>query len=633
VKPLLGTIVVKNMGGGGSSLGAASVARSRPDGYTILLSGSSTHITEALLKNRPLYDPLNDLEPISNIAISPFGLAINPCVPRKMTNMLDLQNQVRRVCPLAVAAIAISLLIPQTANAQTPPHDLVLRNARIVDGSGKPVYRGDVAISGDVIAAIAPRIEGGAKRVIDVGNQVVAPGFIDVHTHVLIRRGIFEHPTADNYVRQGVTTVIEGPDGRSPVPIAPLLRQLAALPKSINIGTYIGQGSVRTAVMGRVDRPASPEELDKMRTLVERGMRDGAFGLSSGLMYVPGTFTPFTELVELAKVAGRLGGHYQSHIRDEGSRVVEAVREAIAVGEQGGLPTQVTHHKTAGRANWGRSVETLRLIDQARARGVDATIDQYPYDASGGGILSGILPTWVLEGGREAVHRRLKDGVQRAKIKEEVTGIIRRRGGPDYLAKIVISHCQWDESLGGKTLADLARLRGKSAGPQDGAEVTLWIADQGDCEKVLRNNMSEADIERILKHPATMVASDGEIPAGLGDPNAGPTHPRSYGTFARVLGVYVRERKLITLEEAVRKMSSFPAQRLGLRDRGSMHTGMKADLVVFDPARVRDAATYDKSHQYAEGIPLVIVNGQVVFENNAMTPARPGRVLYGPAKE
>jgi len=462
---------------------------------------------------------------------------------------------------------------------------------------------------------------------------VVAPGFIDVHTHVLMRRGIFEHPTADNYVRQGVTTVIEGPDGRSPVPIAPVLRQLAMLPKSVNIGTFIGQGSVRAAVMGRVDRPASPEELDKMRALVERGMRDGAFGLSSGLMYVPGTFTPLTELVELAKVAGRLGGHYQSHIRSQSDHVVEAVREAIAVGEQGGLPTQVTHHVTAGRPNWGKSVETLRLIEQARGRGVDATIDQYPYDASGGGIQTGFFPTWVLEGGRNAELKRLKDGAQRAKIKNEVARIIRLRGGQDYLARIVISRCPWDEQLAGKTLADIARLRGKSAGPEDGAEAVLWIAEEGDCEKVLRNNMSEADIERILRHPATMIASDGEIPAGLGDPSASPTHPRSYGTFPRVLGVYVRERKLITLEEAVRKMSSLPAQRLGLRDRGSIRTGMKADLVVFDPARVRDKATYDNSHQYAEGIPLVIVNGEVVFENNAMTPARPGRVVYGPAKQ
>jgi N-acyl-D-amino-acid deacylase len=523
-----------------------------------------------------------------------------------------------------VVVLWVSFFLP--ASAQIPTYDLVLRNARIVDGSGGPAYRGDVALHGDAIAQIASSIPDSAKRVIDVGGQVLAPGFIDVHTHVL-RHGIFEHPTADNYVRQGVTSVIEGPDGHSPVPLAPLLKRLTALPKSLNIGTFIGQGSVRTAVMGQVNRPASREELDKMRSLVERGMRDGAFGLSSGLEYVPGTFTPFAEIVELAKVAGRLGGHYQSHIRNQGGRVVEAVREAIAVGEQGGLPTQVTHH-VISQKNSGKSVETLRLIDEARARGVDATIDQFPYDASGGRLL---LPTWALEGGRESVLKRIRDPVLRTKIKTEVARIFRLQGGRDYLAKIVISHCQWDETLAGKTLADVARLHGKNAGPEDGAEAALWIAEQGDCEKVVRNAWSEADIVRILKHPATMIASDGQIPAELGDPNAGPTHPRSYGTFARVLGVYVRERKIITLEEAVRKMSSFPAQRLGLRDRGLIRTGMKADLVVFDPARVRDSATYDKPHQYAEGIPIVIVNGEIIFENGITTASRPGKVLYGPA--
>jgi N-acyl-D-amino-acid deacylase len=528
-----------------------------------------------------------------------------------------------------VGALWVSFFLP--ASAQIPTYDLVLRNARIVDGSGGPAYRGDVALRGDTIVQIASSIVEPAKRVIDVGGQVLAPGFIDVHTHVRWRRAIFEHPTADNYVRQGVTTVIEGPDGSSPVPLAPFLRQLAALPKSVNIGTFIGQGSVRAAVMGRVDRPASPEELNKMRALVEQGMRDGAFGLSSGLTYVPGIFTSFAEIVELAKVAGRLGGHYQSHIRSYADHVVEAVREAIAVGEQAGLPTQVTHHQTAGRVNWGKSVETLRLVDQARARGVDVTLDQYPYDASGGSIQTGIFPTWALEGGRDSVLKRLRDDALRAKLKDEVARTIGRRGGQDYLAKIVISHCPWDESLAGKTLADVARLRGKSASPEDGAEATLWIAEQGNCEKILRNQMSEADIVRILKHPATMIASDGEIPAGLGDPNAGAVHPRSYGTFARVLGLYARERRIITLEEAVRKMSSFPAQRLGLRDRGSIRPGMKADLVVFDPARVRDAANYDNPHQYAEGIPIVIINGEVVFENGTMTAARPGKVLYGPA--
>jgi N-acyl-D-amino-acid deacylase len=533
------------------------------------------------------------------------------------------------VVALTIGVIACGLLLTP-ATAQNPPYDLVLRNTRIIDGSGSPAYRGDVAISDDTIVNIAPVIAGDGRRVIDLGGQVLAPGFIDVHTHVRMRRGIFEHPTADNYVRQGVTTVLEGPDGSSPVPLAPFLRQLAALPKSLNIGTFIGQGSVRAAVIGRVNRPASAQEIDKMSMIVEQGMRDGAFGLSSGLEYVPGTYTSLEEIVELAKVAGRLGGHYQSHIRGEGGRVVQAVQEAIAVGERGGLPTQITHHKVVGQANWRKSLETLRLIDQARARGVDVTIDQYPYTS---GHLSAQLPAWALEGSLDDVRNRLKNPDLRIKIKAELARRLRGGGAGGDLTKIVILHCAWDPSLDGKSLADVARLRGYRVSPEDGAEVTLWMFEQGDCDRIQRDVMSEADVERILKHPATMIASDGEIPSGLGDPNASPTHPRSYGAFARVLGVYVRERKVIKLEDAVRKMSGLPAQRLGLRDRGLIRPGMKADLVVFDPAHVRDTATYDSPHQYAEGIPLVIINGQIVFENNAMTTARPGQVLYGPAKQ
>jgi N-acyl-D-amino-acid deacylase len=530
---------------------------------------------------------------------------------------------------LTAGAIACGLMFTP-AEAQNPPYDLVLRNARIIDGSGSPAYRGDVAISGDTIVNIAPVIAGNARRIIDLGGKVLAPGFIDVHTHVRVRRGIFEHPTADNYVRQGVTTVIEGPDGSSPVPLAPFLRQLTALPKSLNIGTFIGQGSVRAAVIGRVNRSASGQEIDKMRVLVEQGMRDGAFGLSSGLEYVPGTYAPLEEIVELAKVAGRLGGHYQSHIRGEGGPVVEAVQEAIAVGERGGLPTQITHHKVVGRTNWGKSAETLRLVDQARARGLDVTIDQYPYTS---GHLSAQFQAWALEGSRDDVLNRLKNPALRIKIKAELARRLRLGGAHGDLTKIVILHCAWDPSLDGKNLADVARLQGHKVSPEDGAEVTLWMFEQGDCDRIQRDVMSEADVERILTHPATMIASDGEIPPGLGDPHANPTHPRSYGAFARVLGVYVRERKVIKLEEAVQKMSGLPAQRLGLRDRGLIRSGMKADLVVFDPARVRDVATYDSPHQYADGIPLVIVNGEPVFENNAMTAARPGRVLYGPAKQ
>jgi N-acyl-D-amino-acid deacylase len=536
----------------------------------------------------------------------------------------------RHGAELVLAALVANLLLTPGASAQVATYDLVLRNARIVDGTGNPSYRGDVAVRGDTIAAIAPTIDGPAIRIINLGGQALAPGFIDVHNHARIRRGIFQHPTADNFVRQGVTTVIEGPDGSSPVPLAPFLKQLAALPKSLNIGAFIGQGSVRIAVMGRVNRPASADEIDKMRLIVEQGMRDGAFGLSSGLDYVPGTYTSLEEIVELAKVAGRLGGHYQSHIRGEGTSVVTAVREAIAVGKQGGLPVQITHHKMVGRRAWGKSVQTLRLVDEARARGFDVTIDQYPYTSA---HISAQLPAWALEGSREDVLSRLKNPDQRAKIKADVVRRLGGGGAGGDLTKIVILHCQWDSSLDGKSLADVARLRGYKANPEEASEAELWLFEQGDCERMQRDVMSEADVERILKHPATMIASDGEIPLGLGDPHASPTHPRDYGAFVRVLAVYVRERKVIKLEEAVRKMSALPAQRLGLRDRGSIRPGMKADLVVFDPPRVRDAATFEMPHQYAEGIPLVIVNGQVVFENGAMTAARPGQVLYGPARQ
>src|SRR2546426_179309 len=505
--------------------------------------------------------------------------------------------------------------------AQNPPYDLVLHNGHIVDGSGSPWYVGDIAVRGDTIVRIAPSITDRAVRVIDVHGQVIAPGFIDIHSHA--RRGIFDVPTADNYIRQGITTVMEGPDGSSPIPLAPFLAKLEGLKKSINIGSFIGQGSVRSAVIGDVNRKPTPEELDKMRALVEQGMKDGAFGLSTGLFYVPGTFTPTEEVIELARVAARFGGIHESHMRDEASSVVESVKETIAIGEQGGLPTHVSHHKIIGKGNWGKSIETLRLIDEARARGVDITIDQYPYTASSTGIQAALFPAWAQEGGREDVLKRLKASAVRAKIKVDSVRLIRtERGGGDP-KNVVVARCEWDMSLAGKSLADVARLWGKAPTNENSAEAALWLVAQGGCQGIF-HAISEVDLERILRHPATMIGSDGEIPIfGKANP-----HPRSYGTFARVLAVYVREKKTITLEEAVRKMSGFPAQRLGLLDRGLLRPGMKADIVGFDPAKVRDMATFDKPHAYAEGFSYIIVNGQIVFEGGAMTTARPGRVLY-----
>src|SRR5687768_16011789 len=326
--------------------------------------------------------------------------------------------------------VLVALLFSCAVGAQPPTYDLVLRNSRIVDGTGSPWYRADIAITGESIARIAPLITDPSARVIDVGGLVVAPGFIDIHTHA--RRGIFEIPTADNYVRQGVTTLVEGPDGGSDVPLQPFLERVATARITPNFATFIGQGSIRSDVVGSANRAATAEELERMRGLVRQGMEQGAFGLSSGLFYVPGTFTPADEVVELAKVAGRMGGIYISHMRDEAKGFVDSVRETIAIGERGGLPTQVTHHKVIGKAYWGRSVDTLRLIDEARARGVDATIDQYPYTASSTSITAALLPKWAQEGGREALMKRLDNPDTREKIKAESAGIIRdERGGGD----------------------------------------------------------------------------------------------------------------------------------------------------------------------------------------------------------
>jgi len=529
----------------------------------------------------------------------------------------------KQILRVIIAAGWLCICVGVPVQAADAPYDLVLRNARIVDGTGSPWYRGDLGIRGDVIARIAPSIDGPAARTIDVGGLVVAPGFIDLHTHAI--RGIFQVPTADNYVRQGVTTIMEGPDGSSPVPLKPFLDKLAALPKSLNIGSFLGQGSVRAAVVGLANRPATADELERMRGLVRDGMRDGAFGLSTGLFYVPGNFTPIEEVIELQKIVAPFRGVHTSHMRDEASRVLDSVKETIAIGELGGVPTQISHHKVIGKAYWGRSVETLKLVDEARARGVDAAIDQYPYTASSTNIASALMPQWAQEGGHAATVARLKDPASRAKIKAAITEtILNERGGGDP-ANVVLSLCAWDPALAGKNLAELTVARGQQPTPANAAETTMWIVEQGNCSGVF-HAMDEADLLRIIRHPATMIASDGTVTV-FG--SAAP-HPRSYGTFVRVLAVYVREKKVLTLEDAVRKMSSYPAARLGLSDRGVLKPGMKADIAVFDPATVRDMATFEMPHQYAAGVPYVIVNGLVVFENGAMTAARPGRVLYGP---
>jgi N-acyl-D-amino-acid deacylase len=523
-----------------------------------------------------------------------------------------------------VRSFLLAFLLLQTAIfAQPPAYDQVISGARVVDGSGSPWFYADIGIRGDTIASIGDLRGATAATRIDAKGLVVAPGFLDIHTHA--RRGIFRDPVAQNYIRQGVTTLLEGNDGNSPIPLAPFLKSLSEAKLGVNFGTFAGQGSIRQKVIGLDDRRATPEEIQAMRELVRQAMRDGAFGLSTGLFYVPGNFTPTEEVIELAKVAGELGGMHISHMRSEAAGVADSVRETIRIGEEGGLPTQVTHHKMIGTANWGRSVETLKLVEEARARGVDVTIDAYPYTASSTGTAA-LLPQWSLAGGRNALVERLGAPEQRARIKAAVVkNILTDRGGGSA-NNVVMAHCDFDPSLDGKSLARIAADRGRGNTVEEAAETTLEIQNKGGCSAVF-HAIAEEDVERILRSPWTMIGSDGEVPEfGKAAP-----HPRSYGTFARVLARYVREKKTLTLEDAVHKMTAMPAARLKLFDRGLLRPGMKADLAIFDPARVQDTATFEKPHQYAEGFLWVLVNGKPVIANGKLTTARPGHVLYGHA--
>jgi N-acyl-D-amino-acid deacylase len=498
-------------------------------------------------------------------------------------------------------------------------YDVIIRNARIVDGTGSPWYRGEVAIKGDAIALVERRIPGAATREIDARGAVVAPGFIDLHTHA--RRGIFETPGADNYIRQGVTTLFEGPDGGSPIPLRDFFQRIETTGIAPNMAAFVGQGSVRLRVIGSVNRKATADEIRTMKDIVAENMRDGAFGLSTGLFYDPGVFTPTEEIIELARVAGAMGGIHTSHMRDEAAGVLDSVRETIRIGEEGSLPTMITHHKVAGVRNWGRSADTLRLIDEARARGVDVSADQYPYTASQTS-LEALLPRWALEGERTALLKRLADPGDRKRIRAAIIENIRYdRGGGDP-SRVVIASAQAEPELAGRNLAEITIARGLAVSVENAADVTMQLLERGPV-RAIYHTMSEEDVIRILRHPSTMIASDGEVPVfGKDSP-----HPRSYGTFARVLGRYVREQKVLTLEEAVRRMTSMPAVRVGIHDRGLVRAGMKADLVVFDPAAIIDRATFEKPHQYAQGVSHVFVNGVAVFEDGKMTGARPGRVL------
>jgi N-acyl-D-amino-acid deacylase len=512
------------------------------------------------------------------------------------------------------------LFVPAVTSAQQ--FDTIIRNGRIVDGTGNPWYVTDIGIVDDRIVRIADLSTADAGRVIDASGLVVSPGFIDPHTHAL--RGIFDVPNAESALLQGVTTLTEGNDGSSPFPIDEHFAAITEKQISPNWGVFVGQGTIRARVIGSEDRDPSTEELEEMKSMVSQAMEQGALGISTGLFYVPGSFTPTEEVIELSKVAAEHKGIYISHMREEAAQLLDSVQETIRIGEEAGIPVQMTHHKVIGVENWGASIDSLRMVDEARARGVDITIDQYPYTASQTGITA-LIPQWAQEGGRERLLQRINSNETRQTIKDEVVfKILYDRGGGDP-KNVFISRNSWDPEMAGKNLADLSIERGLEPTPENAADVVFDIIRGGGATAVY-HAIGPDDVDRIMQHPATAIGSDG--PVGIF--GEGTPHPRQYGTFARVLGLFVRERGIISLEEAVRKMSSQSARRLGIHDRGLITEGYFADIAIFDADEIIDKATFEDPHQYAVGMKYVLVNGELVVENGQHTGARPGRIVYGP---
>ena len=519
-----------------------------------------------------------------------------------------------------VIGLSVFARLAVDAKAPAPSYDLVITNARIVDGTGNPWFRADVGIKDGRIARIGRLGPESAGRTIDARGQILAPGFIDVHTHV---ESIYSLPAAENFVRMGVTTLVTGNCGTSTTDVAEFLGRSKEKPLTVNLATLIAHGSVRRRVMGLGDRAPTPEELKQMEDLVERGMKEGAVGLSTGLIYVPGTYAKTDEILSLARVVARYGGLYATHMRNEGDKVVDAIRESIQIGEQAGLPVEISHFKISNKKLWGQSPMTLGLVREARARGLTVTVDQYAYTASSTSLESR-LPSWLRAGGLDEAKKRLADKATRERAIDDTKESLKRSGFKDYSFAIVASYDK-DKSFNGKSIAEITKEVKKKSDVTSQIEQMLEMYEAGGAGMIY-HGMSEDDVKRIMQEPFTMIASD----SGVRQVDESVPHPRGYGNNVRVLGHYVRELKLISLEDAIRKMTSLPAQTFGFRDRGLIREGFAADLVLFDENTIADQATFDNPHQFPVGISEVIVNGAPVFENSQMTAARPGVPLFGP---
>jgi N-acyl-D-amino-acid deacylase len=521
---------------------------------------------------------------------------------------------------LLAAPTTLIRTVQSSSRSAEPAYDLVITKARIVDGSGNPWFWADVGIRAGKIVRIGRINPSDARQTIDAKGQILAPGFIDVHTHV---ESIYSLPAAENFIRMGVTSLVTGNCGTSTTDVAEFLGRIQSKPISVNLATLIAHGSVRRKVVGLDDRAPTPDELKQMEAIVEKAMQDGAVGLSTGLIYVPGTYAKTDEIVDLARVAARYGGLYATHMRNEGEKVADAIRESIQIGEQAGLPVEISHFKISSKKLWGQSPMTLGLVRDARSRGLMVTVDQYAYTASSTSLESR-LPSWLRAGGLEEAKKRLADKATRERVVNDMKDSLKRGGFKDYDFAVVASYDP-DKTFNGKSIAEITKLvkKKKDLNSQIDQILEMYLAGGAG---MIYHGMDEDDVKRIMAEPFTMIASD----SGVRQNDESVPHPRGYGNNVRVLGHYVRELKLISLEDAVRKMTSLPAQTFGFRDRGLIREGFAADMVLFDEKTIIDQATFDKPHQYPLGISYVIVNGALVLSNNQMTEARPGTALRGP---
>jgi len=534
------------------------------------------------------------------------------------------------------------------------PYDLAVTNGRIIDGAGNPWFKGDVAVKDQKIVKIGSIDPRNAKTALDVSGKIISPGFIDSHSHSDFSL-IFD-PRAESTVKQGITTLVVGQCGMSLAPInrkfENLLRRYAApflpdpnidipwttfkqylarmkrLRSTSNTIHLVGHGTVRIAAIGFAEREPNRRELQNMKAMVAEAMEAGAAGMSTGLIYPPGVFSKTEELIGLTLVVAKHGGVYFSHIRGEGPSLINAVKEAIEIGEKAGTPVQISHHKAAGRRSWGKLKETLQLMEYARKRGVDVTYDQYPYTAGMTSLVT-LLPPWVHEGGMDKLLERVRNDETWMRIRGEL-----ERGTPDR--ENILEEAGWDrivissvkseplKQVEGKSLAEITKMLGK---PDEFTALRdLLLEDRGGSTMIMFS-MDEADVEYAMKGRYHMVGTDAWSVSPTGPLSSGKPHPRFYGTYPRILGKYVRTKQVLTLEDAIRRMTSLPAQRVGLRDRGILRVGFFADIVIFDPETVIDRATFDQPAQFPEGIEKVLVNGGVVVDSGELTKARPGKVL------